>query len=627
MLSDRYKNLDLNAALLSPEQIDPFPKADDRASWEGLLPETRERWIALAEQYHDYAWPALKVEDYRAYWTSGEMNKQMRAVFERRSVLGILAMAECIEGQGRFLNQVINGIYVHCEETTWVPPLHRIHADKSSKECMPDKTDHMAELVTCATSDLLLWIRNVMGIWLDAVSTRICRRIADEVKARLLVPYMARDDYWWMGFQPGVRVNNWNPWCNSSALMGFLLLEEDSDKRSEAVRKIMRSLDAFIGTYPADGCCDEGPGYWAPSGGGLFVALELLSDSTGGAINVFDEPLIKDIGNYIYKAHIHDRYFVNFADGDVMPMIGGDVMYRYGKRTGEERLMNLGASLKEGDPVIHIWFEMYAQLQALFLEREREERHAKAPYVRDAWLPVSQVMMARTEEGSEQGLFLAAKGGHNLESHNHNDVGSFTVFVDGCPLFVDLGTEEYKAQTFGPNRFELWYLQSQYHNLPTVRGVLQHEGGKYRAKDAVYATGATESVLSIDIADAYPAEAGIDVWQRSFKLERAGAPHIEITDRYELREGTADIAYSLMTPCEPIASAEGEFRFEYAPGRWAVLAFDHARLKPAIESIDTMESRLQRNWGEHMYRLTLHELEAVASGTRKLQIYRQEDMK
>ncbi|MEK0313233.1 heparinase II/III domain-containing protein [Cohnella sp. 56] len=630
MLADRYELSNVKAALLPPNRITPFPTAEDRPAWEALLPETRERWIALAEQYKDYVWPALKVEHYMAYWRSGELDTRSRSVFERRSVLGILALAECIEGKGRFLDQVINGIFVICEETTWVPPLHRLHAKENMQECMPDASDHIVELVTSATSDLLIWIRYTMRQWLDAVSPRICRRIAAEVRERLLVPYMKKDDYWWMGFLEGVRVNNWNPWCNSSALMGFLLLEEDPDVRAAAVHKIMRSLDAFIHTYSPDGCCDEGPGYWGPSGGGLYVALELLAAATGGAVDVFDEPLIGDIGNYIYKAHIHERYFVDFADGDVKPLIGGAVMYRYGKSTGDIRLQNLGASLPEGEPVIHIWFEMYAQLHALFQERERLEAGAKAPYVRDAWLPSAQVMTARQREGSEQGLFLAAKGGHNLESHNHNDVGSFMVFVDGRPLFVDVGTEEYTAQTFGPDRYELWYLQSQYHNLPTVRGVLQRNGAAYRAKDSAYeaeaaAAAGGASRLSLDIADAYPEAAGIRAWRRTFELARADRPQVEVTDRFELSGETADIFYSLMTPCEPVPAADGTIRFEYAPGAWAVLEFDEAHLEASVEVIANMESRLIRNWGERMNRIVLREKEPVAAGTRTIRIYRQAD--
>ncbi|WP_217594705.1 heparinase II/III family protein [Cohnella sp. GbtcB17] len=629
MLADRYELSSVKAALLPPDRITPFPKAEDRPSWESLLPDTRSRWIALAERYADYDWPALKVEHYRAYWKSGELDTRSRAVFERRSVLGILAIAECIEDKGRFLDQVINGIFVVCEETTWVPPLHRLHTKENLQECMPDASDHLVELVTSTTSDLLLWIRYTMQSRLDAISPRICRRIADEVRTRLLIPYMKRDDYWWMGFKEGVRVNNWNPWCNSSALMGFLLLEEDPDRRAEAVYKIMRSLDAFVGTYSPDGCCDEGPGYWGPSGGGLYVALELLAAATGGTIDVFDEPLIRDIGNYIYKAHIHGRYFVDFADGDVKPLIGGAVMYRYGKATKDLRLQNLGASLPEGEPVIHIWFELYAQLYALFQERERLESAARAPYVRDAWLPSAQVMTARQREGSEEGLFLAAKGGHNFESHNHNDVGSFMAFVDGRPLFVDLGTEEYTAQTFGPDRYSLWYLQSQYHNLPTVRGVLQRSGAEYRAKDAIYETEDANddgvSRLSLDIADAYPAEAGIRVWRRTFTLDRAERPQIEIADRFELDNETSDLFYSLMTPCEPLPAADGTIRLEYAPGRAAVLAFDRDHLEAVVEPISTMASRLIRNWGERMYRIVLREKRPTRSGSRTIRIYREED--
>lgn len=60
-----------------------------------------------------------------------------------------------------------------------------------------------------------------------------------------------------------------------------------------------------------------------------------------------------------------------------------------------------------------------------------------APMLRDAWLPGIEVMTARDRGGSSGGFFVAAKGGHNAESHNHNDVGTFLVYRDGTPLPVD----------------------------------------------------------------------------------------------------------------------------------------------------------------------------------------------
>ena len=62
---------------------------------------------------------------------------------------------------------------------------------------------------------------------------------------------------------------------------------------------------------------------------------------------------------------------------------------------------------------------------------------------------------------------MAAKAGNNADSHNHNDVGSFTVYKDGRPLIIDLGVETYRAKTFSDKRYEIWTMQSQFHNLPT----------------------------------------------------------------------------------------------------------------------------------------------------------------
>jgi hypothetical protein len=621
MLIERYGHMDLSDILLSPERIVPFPKAEDREAWENVMPESREQWIMLAEQYADYSWPAIKVEDYARYWKSGNLSKHTNAMFERRSVLGVMVLAECIEGKGRFLDQVVNGIYAVCEETTWVAPLHRLHFKENMEECMPDSSDHIVELVTATTSDLLVWTHYLMKRWLDGVSLRICRRVEREIRDRMLKPYMERSDYWWMGFQEGKRVNNWNPWCNCSALMCFLLLENDSAKRTEAVQKIMRSLDAFINMYPADGCCDEGPTYWGASGGGLYTSLELLAVASGGAIDIFEEPLIRDIGRYIYNVHIDNNFFVAFADGDARVGGGGDLMYRYGKSIGDERLMRLGASRPKGEgPVIYNWFGLYGNLRNLFQEQELLKARGKAPYIRDAWMAATQVMTAREREGSGEGLFLAAKGGHNLESHNHNDVGSFIVFSEGYPLLIDLGTEEYKAQTFGADRFKLWYLQSQYHNLPTVHGILQKEGKLFQAKEAQYEQDDEAAELSLDISEAYPVEAGIVSWRRTFKLTRAADAFIEVTDHFELHERTKEVFYSLMTPCEPVLSSLGTVSLEYAPGRWATLAFDADSLNVRFEKIDFMDQRLIRNWGKRMYRIVLEEKEAVSGGSRTIKI-------
>ena len=73
-------------------------------------------------------------------------------------------------------------------------------------------------------------------------------------------------------------------------------------------------------------------------------------------------------------------------------------------------------------------------------------------------------------------LALAAKGGHNGESHNHNDLGSYVVTVDGVIVMVDPGSEVYTQRTFSDRRDESDACNSFGHPVPVVAGSLQRVG-------------------------------------------------------------------------------------------------------------------------------------------------------
>ena len=71
-------------------------------------------------------------------------------------------------------------------------------------------------------------------------------------------------------------------------------------------------------------------------------------------------------------------------------------------------------------------------------------------------------MTARSRAASSEGLYVAAWGGHNAQSHNHNDVGNVLVFSDGQPVFVDAGAPTYTAETFSSKRYDNWSFQSAF---------------------------------------------------------------------------------------------------------------------------------------------------------------------
>ncbi len=145
------------------------------------------------------------------------------------------------------------------------------------------------------------------------------------------------------------------------------------------------------------------------------------------------------------------------------------------------------------------------------------------------------MLVAREHAGSAHGLTLAVKGGHNGEHHNHNDVGSFVVASDGVPVIVDAGRPTYTAETFGPRRYDIWTMQSSWHNVPEIDGIAQDAGAVHAASDVVVELQEDRASLTLDLASAYPL-AELRSWRRSASLDRR-MPRVTIEDSWVLDAG------------------------------------------------------------------------------------------
>ena len=244
------------------------------------------------------------------------------------------------------------------------------------------------------------------------------------------------------------------------------------------------------------------------------------------------------------------------------------------------------------------------QLPSLFnLATLHETPRAQALF-RDSWLAGVQVMMARVQEGSAQGLYLAAQAGNNGKSHNHNDVGNFLVYADGMPAVIDVGVETYTAKTFSSQRYEIWTMQSAYHNCPTIDGVMQSPGSQFAATNVSHHADDHAAELHLELAKAYPPQAHLASWNRTLRLDRS-ADCIEIVDDYRLTEAAKVITLTLMTPCTPDVSAPGEVRLPMTDGRWVRVAYDRRIFHAVVEEIRIDDEELRHSWGERLYRVLL----------------------
>ncbi|WP_218093163.1 heparinase II/III family protein [Paenibacillus solanacearum] len=611
-LSEWFAGQRLADQVLPRAAYRPYPDAERRSEWEALPAELRQSVVAEGEKYLDYNWPVLTASMYMEFLHNGNRTRYDGVYHLRRRAVTSLALAECVENKGRFVKDLINGIWLISEESSWVISAH----NRMFQERHPGLPDVLSQpgidLFAAETGNLFAWLAYLLQPVLDRVNPLVCERIRSELRRRILDPYLQRDDCWWMGFRErDQRLNNWTPWCTSNCLSAFLLAEADDERRRQAVMKALHSLDRFLSMHPADGGCDEGPGYWNKAGGSLFDCLELLHAATGGKFDVYAEPLIQNIGRYIYKVHIHERYFLNFADGPHRITVEGNIVYRYGERIGDDNMMALGTSVhrmlgSEGWKNMK-FLSFLRVLPALFDYRRIEEDAKPLTFRREMYMDGIQVMAARETEASDRGLYAAMKGGHNQESHNHNDVGHFVVYADGLPVLIDVGVEEYSAKTFSAQRYEIWTMQSGYHSLPAIGGRMQQDGIAFRATDAQYASEPDRTELTLDIAGAYPPEAGIASWTRTCRLIRSPQAVVELEERYAFADGAGGpFALNFMTCCQPqVDSGGGRIVLRCSESTALAMEYDAAALSPAVETIPLEDKKLRNAWGDCLYRIVL----------------------
>jgi hypothetical protein len=510
-------------------------------------------------------------------------------------------MGELVEGKGRFTDQIINAVWYYSEQTWWGWSAH-LGAQKAGTG-LPDVNDPIVDLGVGEVTSNLSWTWYLFKDEFDKLHPLIASRLKQEIMKKSLSPYFERNDFGYMGFKGG-RPNNWNPWINYNMLTSYMLLENDPGKKVAEVQKIILSLDKFLNGYSDDGGCDEGPSYWGAAGALLYESLEVLKIATNGKFDVFSNPLIQNIGKYFYQVNIHAPYFINFADADATTGGNPSAVYRYGKAINDKQMQQFGAWLAK----IGKWGEgsfsgkIGDQIKNLGLLNEIRKAEAKEALVSDFWLSDTEVAGARDQEGSYSGFFFGAKGGFNAESHNHNDIGTCVMYFDGKPCLIDLGREEYTAKTFSSRRYEIWTMQSKYHNLPVINGKDQLPGEKYKAKNSTFSANSKSATFSTDIAGAYPQEAQVKSWLRNYTLNKGKS--FVISDKYELAGLSSITSSNLITYCKVSELKPGLLKFE-GEGFVLNMSYNPKIVTPKIEFIEVTDKSLKRYWPKGVTRVVL----------------------
>mgnify|MGYP001024303410 CR=1 FL=1 len=609
----------LESSLISDEQWTPFDK-DSKIFKESVSDSIVKILIANGEKALDYSWPTLTATLMLEFSRTGNRSHYQNLHFERRDKLKDLVIAEFLEDEGRFCDQIANGVWAICEESYWGVPAHLYL--QSGERSLANIEEPTVDLFAAETGSLLAWTHYLLEGKLEQVSPILNQRIKKEIENRILIPNLEREDFWWMGYDlsKDQRVNNWNPWIVSNWLTTALFFEDNKARRTQTVLKILKVLGHFVNRYPSDGGCDEGPSYWGHAGASLFDCLELLYSATDGTIDVYNEPLIENIGSYIFKAYIGKDYFVNFADATAKLKPNADLIYRFGKRTNNTEMQKFGAYLYQENKGKLLARNLFRVLNALKNEAELSKANKEFEYPIDVWLEESEVMMARSNK-KNKGFFLAAKAGHNAESHNHNDVGNFIVYYNASPVLIDAGVGTYTAKTFSNERYNLWNMQSAYHNLPKINGYMQEAGRNFSASEISYKSNNKFARLKLNLAKAYPYGASVNSWDRTIQINRN--KNIVLTEKYDLKESLEPNTLSLITPCQVTITEPGEIRLNFTEsGKKLSVYLNYDAISFLVEqkqiNLEGEENeRLRQIWKEGLTRIILKEKTAKKRGNWK----------
>lgn len=575
-----------------------LPTAKDRDFWESISAEDKNVYMEEAEYYLGYEFPIIKATDFMEYYRSGCRSIMEDKHFPRRQALCALAIGECIEHKGRFLDELVNVIFMICEETYWGLSAH-IRGQKK----IPSEVDPYIDLFASETAADLAIVRHMLYDELNEHVPEIIERLDRELKARIVEPYFADCDLWWLG-HTAKRLENWTPWIISNVLRVLSYFEKDSRTVKSGVLLSINALQLFINDYPADGGCDEGPSYWGVSCAALFDCIDILYEMSDGKMNFFDHPLLRSMLDYIEKVYINDTYYVNFADCGARPaMIASPTTYRFAKAVGNENVARLAAKQFRAG-LVSRKIEMIARLERIVkglmcgadMMKESEDISLSTEFVLDK----TEILTAR-ENSKGTGFYLAAKGGNNGENHNHNDVGSFVIYYDGQPVMIDVGSGDYTRQVFTTERYNQFFTRSDWHNIPTVNGICQHQNEKtekYSSSKFVCDVKNERITLEMGLENTYQKESGLSKFDRNIIFDRSAKASITVSDKFEFTNSENEITENIILIKKPDINGNEIYIFS-EKGKKLKLTFDADVIETNLVSMSTEGSRnLTHSWGE-----------------------------
>lgn len=623
---------------LRPQAWRAAPSVEDRGAWSAVAAVDRDAVVEGALAFEDRLreqGPTLSL--WHHYAATGERTPYEHAQRSLLGAVGASALALAVTGEERWAEACADATWRLCELSAWCLPSHYALPESGERPPLPQPGRDILDLSDGYIGGMLAAVDTIAGDHLEHRYPGLRARVHHEIRRRVLEPWR-QETYFWHGLEE--TPNNWAPWIVSNVLTCAAVVEPSADVLAEDIGRALGILDRFRAGYAPDGSCDEGATYWWWAGATLFEALELLREVSGGTIDGFTVEPVPAMSRFPMLMQIGADSQVNYSDGaaSLPPNASWHLLTRFGEIVGDQDVAQHGRWMGRLHP-----YHLPEQLAPQFrrnLSELRDPGWAQGPAAAGmpaSWYaPGTEVAVARERAGDTAGWFVAAKGGHNDVSHNHNDVGGVIASLDGDPVLIDVGVGVYRRETFEPaTRYGIWTMRSSYHSVPLPDGVEQSFGEEFAARSTSFADDGWSAVQTMDLAPAYPPEAGLLREERTVALHRGVRPD-GADQGAEPGEGAALVLHDawrfeaprrmslvLMTSDEPeLSEGLGPDRPRTLRIGAALTTFDAERFTATVEALSVDDPKLASVWGSQVHRILLNQREPALSGELRLEFIR-----
>lgn len=497
-------------------------EAKSNSLWKRI--RTEEEYQPFREQLYkfykenDGEMPVLNFRDFMTFSETGNRIYFEEKYFRRRAQLIAAVGMFLLEEQQEYLERLENVLWAICDEYTWSLPAHVPPQQESAL------TRRHIDLFAAETGFALSEISQLLE---EKLHPRLLQRMNDEVDARILCSF-EQTEYHWEYLEM-----NWSAVCAGSVGACFLYL---APERFPAVKqRILNAMNCFLRGFGTDGCCREGMSYWNYGFGFFTYFADLLYKFTNGKENLFANPLVEKVAQFPQIAFLNPSTVISFADcgpdADIEP---GLISYLTQLYPEQIYFTGRAAELLDLNDRCYRWATFIRNI----VWTDYRFLRTKAPE-QMTYLPQAQWYV------NHNGPFsFAAKGGHNDEPHNHNDLGGFILADEQEQLLCDLGSGLYTHAYFqSETRYDVISNSSLGHSVPMIDGTLQQPGENHFAQ----VVRADSNTFSVDITGAYLCD---DLTQalRTFQIQ---ANTIKLNDHFAFTQQVRPVTERFVTRILP----------------------------------------------------------------------------